>query len=1529
MSKTVVINLGKGTLNEGFPSITARLWTEQDPRAEQFVGSIAPAPDLAEIYRIWQFTYLALSNRVVLRLEPAEDELEIEESGVTQVSLQSFDECTQQIEQTMNRWLASHGLLEIERQLRSHLSPTDEIRVIFETDDNLMLRLPWHCWSFFQDYPKAEMALSQPAYKRLETNRKPLSRKQIRILAILGDRRGIDVSAEQQALQALPGADVQFLIAPSREAFDRSLWDSAGWDILFFAGHSQTEDKTGRLYINEEPVHNSLTIAQLKEGLKSAIANGLQLAIFNSCDGIGLAQALGQLNIPQIVVMREPVPNRVAQLFLQHFLNGLATEQLSLYLAMRQARSRLQGLENEFPGASWLPVLCQNPSTPSLTWTQLGGVSDCPYRGLEAFGTADAHLFFGREKAIADLSTAVQHKPFVAVTGPSGSGKSSVVFAGLLPQLKQQSEPSWQIVSCRPGAKPFDALAESLMAVWMPSDKQQNSADVRLETLALSVEFQQDVQALWSAIAQHTKPNTRLLLIVDQFEELYTLCEEEDKQSFIDLLLAAAQSAPAFTLLLTLRADFYGHALSNRSLSDALQAGGYNLGPMSPAELKAAIAQPAAQCQVELEPGLTDKLIQATQGQAGRLPLLEFTLTELWLQQHSGQLTHQAYRAIGGIEEAVANHAEKVYAQLSVDEQQSVQRIFMQLIEPNPNNEATRRMASRDELGADNWPLVAKLASARLVITNRDAITGQETAEIIHEALIYNWGRLTYWLQIDGDFRRWQEDVRRAKDQWQKSEREPEALLRGKRLSIAAGWYDSRPDELSADDAQFIQQSLLVQEKAQKQDKRRRRTLIASLSAGLLAALGLSGLIWRQSQQMAISEVRAIVTSSNLLFASGQKLEALIDSLTADHLLNNVVLKDPETVQMVDSTLQQMISWADEKNQLTGHKAGVTAVAFSSDGQLLASASQDNSIKLWQPDGTLIATLLGHSEEVWGLAISPDGRTVASASNDKTVRLWQRDGTLIETLEGHEQAVKAVAFSRDGVQIASADRAGMVKVWQRDRGNVQTFKAHEENINAIAFSPGDSLLATGSDDSTIRTWRLSSTFDNKLEDTFSGQGDVVDIAFSPDGQTIASASTDRTIRLWKLDGSKPQRFMDGSEEAHNNVVYSIAFSPDGQSLVSASDDKTVKLWQRDGFLRATFEGHNNGVVSAAFSPDGQTIASASFDRTIRLWKENNNNVLLTALKGHSAFVRSVAFSKQDETIASASGDGTVKFWRLDGSLIETLDGDLGEAFSLALAPDEKAIAVGNRDGTLVLWDRTSGKSKSISAHEGWIDSVAFSYPDGQLIATASEDDTIKLWQPDGSALKTLRGHQNNVNQVAFSPNGQILASASLDKTIKLWQRDGTPIRTIEGHSASVNSVVFSPDGQFLASASDDRTVRIWDRDGNPVSTLEGHVGAAIGVTFSPDGETLASTSVDRTVRIWDRQGNLLETLSGYEAGTIGIAFSASGEHLAVTTADNLVTIWHLSSVLDEKVTLKAGCEWASEYLETQGKNNSNQLKICS
>lgn len=366
MSKLIVLNLGKGNLHQGFPAVVAQLWQTDAPAPMQFTGGLPAAPQLEHLYQRWQQMYTALYANLGWRSHDIAD-FEIEEEDITHISQAEFDHLCQELQQSLNAWLNSSPFLNIDRKLRTQLSPTEEIRCIIAAESHQVLQLPWCLWHFFDDYPQAEIALSPPEYTRSIKNYPQKTKGKVRILAILGDRHHIDLEKDQTLLQQLPNAELTFLVEPNRSQLTEQLWQS-GWDILFFAGHSSSQGK-GRMLLNSG---ETLTIDQLKYGLQKAIAQGLQLAIFNSCDGLGLAQDLADLHLPQVIVMREPVPDRVAQEFLKHFL-ALFARGKTLYAAVREARQRLQSLEQDFPCATWLPIICQNPAEISPTWQDLSG----------------------------------------------------------------------------------------------------------------------------------------------------------------------------------------------------------------------------------------------------------------------------------------------------------------------------------------------------------------------------------------------------------------------------------------------------------------------------------------------------------------------------------------------------------------------------------------------------------------------------------------------------------------------------------------------------------------------------------------------------------------------------------------------------------------------------------------------------------------------------------------------------------------------------------------------------------------------------------------------------------------------------------------------------------------------------------------------------------------------------------------------------------------------------------------------------
>ncbi|MDW8327100.1 MAG: serine/threonine-protein kinase, partial [Anaerolineales bacterium] len=452
--------------------------------------------------------------------------------------------------------------------------------------------------------------------------------------------------------------------------------------------------------------------------------------------------------------------------------------------------------------------------TPPLTPAILSvPPTPCPYRGLFAFQEDDAPFFFGREDFTDMLSDRVESQQLTAVVGPSGSGKSSVVFAGLVSRLRQAAmlrqsqQKAWLLTEMRPGARPFEALAN---AVLLPETSDRIK---QLQSLADSL--RDGSVRLTNAVKLflHSRPDKhRLLLVIDQFEELFTVCpDSETRRAFIDVLLTSLGECPKLHIVLTIRADFLGQAFSYRPLADALQSATLFLGPMTRAELTRAIKEPARKQRVKFQSGLVERILDDVGEEPGNLPLLEFALTTLWDKQNGSLLTHQAYEEIGRVEGALARYAEEVYSKLTAEQQALARRVFVQLVRPGEGTEDTRRQATRAEL-EDAWPLVQQLADARLLVTNRDP-SGQETAEIVHEALIRSWGRLREWMRANRNFRAWQERLRGMMQQWEASGHDEGALLRGALLVGAEGWLAERETEIGQAERDFIHASIALRER--------------------------------------------------------------------------------------------------------------------------------------------------------------------------------------------------------------------------------------------------------------------------------------------------------------------------------------------------------------------------------------------------------------------------------------------------------------------------------------------------------------------------------------------------------------------------------------------------------------------------------------------------------------------------------------------------------------------------------------------
>ena len=1166
-----------------------------------------------------------------------------------------------------------------------------------------------------------------------------------------------------------------------------------------------------------------------------------------------------------------------------------------------------------------------------------------PYLGLSAFQESDAQFFFGRESLVAELLQRVQTATFIVITGPSGSGKSSVARAGLFHALRQGALPKseqWRLLTMTPSGQPLEQLA---VAIERLTGVMKSGNFMREEGLTDPSALHQQAEVLLT-----DDTSQRLVLLVDQFEESFTQTKDEAvRAAFIELLTTASQTPNGRAIIiLSLRSDFISHCARYPDLRELMNKQFLLVGAMEAHDLAKAITLPALEVGAEIDPQLVSRILVDMKGEPGALPLMSFALRDLFEVEKTtkGQpmdLTLPEYLQRGGIEQALERHANAVFAGFTEEQKGVAKAVFSRLIEIGQGRQDTRRTAVFSELVPagrsveEVSAVVETLAreGARLLTTSgvseADSATSTNVT-IAHERLIDAWPWLRQLVDENRDAIALQNQIAHDAQAWAEKH-DAGYLYRGGRLAQVQDKLQELEANLDEVSHQFIAASIEAAEAAKQAESERikeqeslrqeqanasrfrRLTRWLSVAVGVAVVATIIALFFLNQSRGAEAEVQRL---KNAIQASQLALEAhseLVNNPERSLLLAMAGLY----VNIQGDTRRQLseILQTPYRTTLYGHEDEVWFATFSSDGQRILTRSRDDTTRLWDGTGNQLAIL----PRV--VAFSSDGQRIVTSNCAETnssnscinsiVQLWDGAGNQLAVLHGHENGVGSVVFSPSGQRIVTVgcDESIMfnscinhtVRLWDGAGNELTVLHGHKGKVRSVVFSPdGQRIVTVDCDDETIRfnscvnsRVRLWDGEGNKLAVLRGHQYLVLLVVFSPDGERLITADCDgigsfssrscvnHRVRLWDGAGNE-LTVLHGHEEGLRTVV----FNPDGQRIVTVSrdDNSTARLWDGEGNELAVLR-HEGSIQDIIFGPDGQTILTTNWvDGTARLWDLAGNQLAVMRMPDDgemtSRRVTLATFSPDGQRVVTANNN-TTQLWDLGGNELARHERSIK---SVVFSPDGQIMVAIENGVTPWLWDLAGNELAVLRGHSHPVHSAVFS-PDGQTIVTASSDGTARLWDGAGNELAVFGGR---LSSAVFSPDGQTILTIS-HHTVRLWDLRGNELEVLRGHehwfNSAINSAVFSPDGRTIVTASSDATARLWDGAGNELAVLRGHSHQVHSAVFSPDGQTIVTTSYDFTARLWDRVGRELAVLRGHGGLVNSVIFSPDGQTIVTAGCD--------------------------------------------
>ena len=1066
---------------------------------------------------------------------------------------------------------------------------------------------------------------------------------------------------------------------------------------------------------------------------------------------------------------------------------------------------------------------------------------DPPYKGLTHFNEEDWEWFFGRETITSTLVNRLHDLNFLAVVGASGSGKSSLVRAGVVPvmtgtkTLPDGTEPllgNWKVYTLTPTARPLTKLAVTLF----PNDHTQQT-DIQEQA-------QQDAHTLHNAISTQTKSGHKLLLVIDQFEELFTLCNKEsERQAFITNLLTLAKENSAIKVIITLRADFYANCLRYDELRYILKNGQEPLGAMTGQELVTAVLEPAAKGDWKFQAGLVEQMLDDLGQEPGSLPLLSHALLETWKRRRGRTLTLSGYQEAGKVKGAIAKTAGETFDKLDSKEKVVAKRLFLRLTELGEGTQDTRRRVSQKELGDDKLiqTVTKKMADARLVTTSQDDV------DVAHEALIREWPRLREWLNTNREGLIIHRRLTVTAQTWEEKEKDSSYLYTGLRLGEAEEWTIDNSASMNNLEQMFLNASI----QTEKQRQRNRRLIqIVGIAALVIVIMSIIGSLLigeerneavAQTTRAAESEMTAVAaqstSSANAGLANAESTRAIEAQQTAV-----VAQSTAESAAIAEGMARSTAEAAQQEAETARQETNALSFAVASQNQL------DTNHEL-----ALLLAIESANE-------------MMSISNEDTLPL----------------------------QINTALRQALLHSGRSTNLLVE----HTEKIKEVLLSPDNKYFLTYGRQE-IRVWDALTL---QLVNTLNTTTDIQHIAWSPDSQyfAVAMKGEGETVSIWKALASVPAFNLDVG-----NMTNHLAWNSTSTRLATASGSKQVDVWMING-LEATLEmsgTHDSPVDSVVWNENDSQLLTIS-GRKAHVWdidfannlieKQitfNNDGRLVTTALWHPDGIHVLTVDN------NVSGQNYVYGWNIATGQKEKRFLHDSAIHSIQLSRDGKQLITAAEDGLIKLWDWETGEQERVFAgHNDAVNAIVWNEDETEILSS-SQDTTSIIWDMEtGGIVVQLTGHENSVTQAVWNNNESQVISISDDMTIRTWNSfSGTEIATLSGHTEGINRVAWSHDGNRIVTASEDATAIVWDAvNGQLLYTLEPHNGPVKQATWSPDDNYILTVGNEGNIRLWDAgHGELLQEIDGHDIFVNQADWYAGEDEFLFVTAseDQTAKIW--------------------------------------